>query len=427
MQRTLNKLENCRTEVVVTFEEAEWKAARADAFKKLAAKVEIKGFRKGHAPEQLVKERVSDMEVTNSALDVLLQKAYESALKEEGIVPVARPSADVKKLSDTECVVSIIIPTKPEITLGEYKNLDVEHKEVKVTDEELEAELKRRLADNAELVLKDDAAEKGDTVVIDFEGFVDGKAFDGGKAENHSLELGSGQFVPGFEDQLIGAKAEEQREVKVTFPSNYPEGLNDKDATFKVVVHEVKTKKVPELNDEFVADLDIKDVHNVEQYREFVKKDLLEKAEKNEKSRFFDALLDKIVANATVKIPEAFVNEEVENMFNNLKAQVEQNGLDMDAYFKITNSKEEDVKAKMAVDARKNIERFFVLDEVGKKEEIEVNDAAIELEIAKMAEQYGMPAEKIKEIVCKDENAKARFAGDIRQNQIVTFLLNNNK
>lgn len=427
MQRTLNKLENCRTEVVVTFEEAEWKAARADAFKKLAAKVEIKGFRKGHAPEQLVKERVSDVEVTNSALDVLLQKAYESALKEEGIVPVARPSADVKKLSDTECVVSIIIPTKPEITLGEYKNLDVEHKEVKVTDEELEEELKRRLADNAELVLKDEAAEKGDTVVIDFEGFVDGKAFDGGKAENHSLELGSGQFVPGFEDQLIGAKAEEQREVKVTFPSNYPEGLNDKDATFKVVVHEVKTKKVPELNDEFVADLDIKDVHNVEEYREFVKKDLLEKAEKNEKSRFFDALLDKIVANATVKIPEEFVNEEVENMFNNLKAQVEQNGLDMDAYFKITNSKEEDVKAKMAVDARKNIERFFVLDEVGKKEEIEVNDAAIELEIAKMAEQYGMPAEKIKEIVCKDENAKARFAGDIRQNQIVTFLLNNNK
>ncbi len=427
MQRTLNKLENCRTEVVVTFEEAEWKAARADAFKKLAAKVEIKGFRKGHAPEQLVRERVSDMEVTNNALDVLLQNAYESALKEEGIVPVAHPSADVKKLSDTECVVSIIIPTKPEITLGEYKNLDVEHKEVKVTDEELEEELKRRLADNAELVLKDEAAEKGDTVVIDFEGFVDGKAFDGGKAENHSLELGSGQFVPGFEDQLIGAKAEEQREVKVTFPSNYPEGLNDKDATFKVVVHEVKTKKVPELNDEFVADLDIKDVHNVEEYREFVKKDLLEKAEKNEKSRFFDALLDKIVANATVKIPEEFVNEEVENMFNNLKAQVEQNGLDMDAYFKITNSKEEDVKAKMAVDARKNIERFFVLDEVGKKEEIEVNDAAVELEIAKMAEQYGMPAEKIKEVVCKDENAKARFAGDIRQNLIVTFLLNNNK
>ena len=427
MQRTLNKLENCRTEVVVTFEEAEWKAARADAFKKLAAKVEIKGFRKGHAPEQLVKERVSDMEVTNNALDVLLQNAYESALKEEGIVPVAHPSADVKKLSDTECVVSIIIPTKPEITLGEYKNLDVEHKEVKVTDEELEEELKRRLADNAELVLKDEAAEKGDTVVIDFEGFVDGKAFDGGKAENHSLELGSGQFVPGFEDQLIGAKAEEQREVKVTFPSNYPEGLNDKDATFKVVVHEVKTKKVPELNDEFVADLDIKDVHNVEEYREFVKKDLLEKAEKNEKSRFFDALLDKIVANATVKIPEEFVNDEVENMFNNLKAQVEQNGLDMDAYFKITNSKEEDVKAKMAVDARKNIERFFVLDEVGKKEEIEVNDAAIELEIAKMAEQYGMPAEKIKEVVCKHENAKARFAGDIRQNLIVTFLLNNNK
>lgn len=427
MQRTLNKLENCRTEVVVTFEEAEWKAARADAFKKLAAKVEIKGFRKGHAPEQLVKERVSDMEVTNNALDVLLQNAYESALKEEGIVPVAHPSADVKKLSNTECVVSIIIPTKPEITLGEYKNLDVEHKEVKVTDEELEEELKRRLADNAELVLKDEAAEKGDTVVIDFEGFVDGKAFDGGKAENHSLELGSGQFVPGFEDQLIGAKAEEQREVKVTFPSNYPEGLNDKDATFKVVVHEVKTKKVPELNDEFVADLDIKDVHNVEEYREFVKKDLLEKAEKNEKSRFFDALLDKIVANATVKIPEEFVNDEVENMFNNLKAQVEQNGLDMDAYFKITNSKEEDVKAKMAVDARKNIERFFVLDEVGKKEEIEVNDAAIELEIAKMAEQYGMPAEKIKEVVCKDENAKARFAGDIRQNLIVTFLLNNNK
>ncbi|MCH5180413.1 MAG: trigger factor [Erysipelotrichales bacterium] len=424
MQREIKKLENCRTEVKVTFEPEEWKAARDAALNKLAKNVEIKGFRKGHAPIQLAKERISEGDIMNNALDSLLQNAYTKVLSEENIVPVARPSVNVTKLSDTECEVVILIPTRPEIKLGQYKGLEVGHNEVSVGNEELDAEIAKRLKDNAELVLKEDEAKLGDTVVIDFEGFIDGKAFDGGKAENFSLELGSNQFVPGFEDQLVGAKAEEKRDVVVTFPSNYPNGLNDKEATFKVVVHEVKEKVFPELSDEFVLDLDIKDVKNVDEYKAFVKKDLEERANRAENQRYFEALMDTIVKNAEAVVPQEFVDDEAEVMFNNLKQQVEQNGLDMDAYFKITNSKEEDVRAKMKEDARKNIIRFFLMEEIAKAEEIEVNDATIEFEIAKMAEQYGMEPEKIKEIVFKN---KERFVSDIKQNQIVTFLLQNNK
>lgn len=423
MQRTVKKLENCRSEVTIVFEKEEWQKAQEVAFEKLAKNVEIKGFRKGHAPKQLVKEKVNQAEVMNSALDAMLQDAYTKTLTEENIVPVARPSVDVKKISDSECEVVLMIPTRPEVVLGEYKNLEIGHKAVKVTEKALKEEINKRLLDNAELVLKEDEAKIGDTVVIDFEGFIDGKAFDGGKAENYALELGSKQFVPGFEDQLVGAKPEEKREVKVTFPHNYPDGLNDKEATFKVVVHEIKEKKVPELTDEFVAGLEIKDVKTVDQYKDFVKKDLHEKGEREEKNRYFEALLTKIVDNATVKVPEEFVNEEVESMFGNLKNQVEQNGLDMESYFKITNSKEEDVRKTMAVDALKNIKRYFVLEEIGKAEEVEVTEATLEFEIAKMAEQYGMEPEKVKEIVYKN---KERFASDIRQNQIVTILLQNN-
>lgn len=427
----VEKLSENRVKLTVTISVEEFDKALDLAFEKVVKEVKVDGFRPGKMPKRMFIQRFGWESLYNDAIEFAVNESYYPALKEANVYPTSQPKIDlvdaaaIKKGEAFDYTVEIDV--WPEVHLGEYKGVKVKKASTRVLKKDVEEFINKALQSKTDNVLKDTPAEKGDTVILDFEGFIDGVAFEGGKAENYSLELGSNSFVPGFEDQLVGAKTNDEVEVKVTFPENYHEGLANKEAVFKCKIHEVKTKKVPELNDEFVADLDIKDVHNVEEYREFVKKDLLEKAEKNEKSRFFDALLDKIVANATVKIPEEFVNEEVENMFNNLKAQVEQNGLDMDAYFKITNSKEEDVKAKMAVDARKNIERFFVLDEVGKKEEIEVNDAAIELEIAKMAEQYGMPAEKIKEIVCKDENAKARFAGDIRQNQIVTFLLNNNK
>ncbi len=424
MQKTLKKLENCRTEVTITFEQEEWKKAQDVALNKLVKNVEIKGFRKGHAPLQLAKEKVHQADIINNAVDTLLQDAYTKILKEENLVPVARPTVNVNKLSDTECELVILIPTRPEIKLGQYKGLEIGHKEINISEEELQNEITKRLKDNAELVLKDDAAKLGDTVVIDFEGFVDGKPFEGGKAENFSLELGSHQFVPGFEDQLVGAKAEEKRDVIVTFPDNYPNGLNNKEATFKVVVHEVKEKIVPELTDEFVAELDIKDVKTKDEYTAFVKKDLEDKAKRAEDKRYFDALLDEIAKNSETSMPQEFIDDETEHMFNNLKQQVEQNGLDMDSYYKIAGTDEKTVRARMSEDAKRNITRYFLMEEIAKAEEIEVDDNTIEFEIAKMAEQYGMETDKIKEIVLKD---KERFVADIKQNQIVTFLLQNNK
>lgn len=425
MKKTVEKLENCKTKATITFEEKEWKDAQEVAFKKLAEKVEIKGFRKGKAPESLVRSHVNPQEVLEHALDSLLQEGYRKVLVEDKIEPFARPEVSVTKMSADECEVVITIVTRPEVTLGEYKNLGLKHEEIVVNDEEVVEEIAKRLKDNSELVLKEDESKLGDTVVIDFEGFVDGKAFEGGKASNYTLELGSNTFIPGFEDQLVGVKSEEERDVKVTFPSEYPaKELAGKEAVFKVKVHEIKEKVVPELNDEFVADLNIKDVKTVEEYRNFVREDLRKTHAQEEENRFFNEMLKVIRENSKVVIPDEMVEEEVEAMYGNLQKQVEQNGLTMEQYYELSKQSIDDVKARMKEEAIVNIQNFFILEEVGNKEEIEVNDAIIDFEIQKMAQTYNMEPDAVKEIVLKD---KARFVENIRRDQICKLLLKSNE
>lgn len=423
MKREVKKLENSKVEVLCDVEPAKWKEYQEKAFKKLAANLELKGFRKGKVPEAMARKEIKQGQIFNEAVNLSLQPAYEEVLKEEKLQPFARPSVDVTKLSDTDLQLKFIIVLAPEVTLGEYKGLAIKKAAVKVEEKEIDAEIEKLVAQNANLVVKEGPAKKGDTVVIDFVGSVDGKEFEGGKADNYSLELGSNSFVPGFEDQLVGAKSGDDVEVNVTFPTQYVPELAGKKALFKCKVHEVKEKVVPALDEELIKELNIPDVKDVASLREYEKKSLLSQKENAANNEAFNKVIDKIVSNAKVEIASEILDEEVEGMKKNMEQQVSQRGLTLEQYYSITGQKVEDVEKQMRLDAEKNLKAILCMEEVAKKEKIEVTDADVDFEFAKIADQYKMEVEKVKEILGKD---LPRFKAEIRQRRIQDFLAKEN-
>ena len=341
MERKVTKLENCHTEILVTVDEKTWKDAQAKAFNKVAAKVTIPGFRKGKAPANLVKDKVNQVEVMDTAINSLLPELYKEVLTEENIRPYAQPTVDVTKLSDVELEVKFVVVTAPEVELGQYKGLEIGKVAVEVTEEEINKALQDTVKQGASLVLKEGPAAEGDTVVIDFEGRVNGEVFEGGTATNYELELGSHTFIPGFEEQLVGKSAGEEVDVNVTFPHEYHEALKDKDAVFHCVVHEVKTKSVPELNDEFVKELNIEGVTTVEELK--VRKTEEIKAEKTRKARseYFGKLLDVIASNSKVAIPNEIIENQVQSSKKEIIGRMAQSGLTLEQYLQIVGQTEE--------------------------------------------------------------------------------------
>ena len=424
MQKEVTKLENSQTNITLSFSGEEWANAQKKAFNKLANNVEVQGFRKGHAPENLVRQKINQAQVLNDAIDVVLQPAYEQVLKEEKLVPFVQPEVEVTKISESELEVIIKITTAPEVTLGSYKGLKVAREAVEVTKEEIDAEIARLCANNAELIVKDTEAKLGDTTVIDFKGFVDGKEFDGGSAENFALELGSNQFVPGFEEQLVGTKAGESKDVVVTFPTQYVPELAGKEATFKVTVNEVKEKKVPELNEDLVAELNYEGVKTVEDLTNKVSADVKTKKENQAKNAQIEEILKQIRESSTISIGEKIIEKEVESMKENFKKQVEQNGLTIDQYYQITGQKEEDTVKSMRAQAELNLKNFLVISEISKLENIKVEQNELDAEYQKIADQYGMDVAKVKEILGPQSQ---QLASDIHQRKIIDFLLANNE
>ena len=274
MNKEVKKLENAQIDITLSFAGDEWASAQKKAFNKLAGNVQVQGFRKGHAPENLVRQRINQAQVLNDAIDVVLQPAYEAVLKEENVIPFVQPDVEVTKISESELEVVIKITTAPEVTLGNYKGLNVAKKAVRVTKKEVEEEITKLCAEHAELVVSENPAKLGDTTVIDFKGYVNGELFEGGSADNFALELGSNQFVPGFEDQLVGTKAGDTKDVVVTFPTQYVPELAGKEATFKVTVNEVKEKRIPELNEDLIAELNYENVKTVEELNAKVTEDI---------------------------------------------------------------------------------------------------------------------------------------------------------
>ena len=425
MERKVTKLEHCHTEVLVNVDKDLWKKAQQKAFNKVASNITVPGFRKGKAPANMLKGRVNQMEVFNEAINNVLQPVYEDILKNEDIQPVARPAFDVTKLSEEDLEIKVTIATRPEINLGKYTGYELGKATVEVTDEEVDSAIEGLRRQYATIAPKEGQAEKGDTVVMDFEGSVDGVPFEGGAAENHELELGSGQFIPGFEDQLIGVTAGIEVDVKVKFPENYgPDEISGKDAVFHCKIHEVKQKVLPELDEEFIKDLNIPGVKDLEQLKANRKDALLKQKENNAKQEYLNKLVDEIKKVSTFDIPEEIVKEETENRKKQLEQRLQQSGIDLEQYYVLTKTKEEDLNKQLAEEARKGLESFFVMDSVGEKEKLNITEEELEFELSKMAEQYNMTIDQIK-------NALGQQLGQFRHNLIMqkieNFLFENNK
>ena len=422
-KRTVNEIKESRFEVEVEVDKETWKKAQEKALEKLAKDVSVKGFRKGKVPAEVAKKHIDQGQLFNEAINSLLPSVFKEVLDEEKLRPFTRPSVDVSKLSDDDLTLKFNIITAPKVKLGQYKDHHLGKEEVKVTPEEVENAMKARLEQNAELVLKDGASEMGDTVVIDFEGFVDGKPFDGGKAENYSLELGSHSFIPGFEEQLVGKKANDEVEVNVTFPEQYIDSLKGKAATFKVKVHEVRAKKIPELNDESVKELDIKGVEDLAGLRKYEEEHLRSHKEQDVRRAYWDKLIDAIIKDSEMNIEDEVLDEEVHAMKDNLARQAAQSGMSLEQYLSITGQSEEELDKTLRVEADKNIRTVLIMEKVAELEELQVTPEELDFEIAKIADAYKMEFNKVKELLTKDMD---RFTQNIRTRRIEDFLFAHN-
>ena len=395
------------------------------AFKKLAENITIDGFRPGKAPINMVKSRIDQGRMYNEAINEVLNPVYQDILANEDVKPMARPSFEVTKLSDEELEIKVIIVTAPEAELGKYTGIAVGKQTAEVSEEEVEASLNELRKQNATIAPKDGQAENGDIVVIDFEGSVDGVPFEGGKAENHELELGSHSFIAGFEEQLVGSSAGIEVDVKVKFPENYgPDEIAGKDAVFHVKVNEVKQKILPELDDEFVKELNMPNIENVLQLKDSRREQLLKQKENANKSAYLDKLIEEIKKESKFDIPEEIIAEETENRKKDLENRLKQSGLDIEQYLVITRMNEEDLNKQLKAEAEKGLESWLVLDAVGKKENINITEEEVEFELAKMADQYNMSIDQIKEALGQQLN---QFRHNLVMSKIENYLFENNQ
>ena len=372
------------------------------AFNKVKGNLNVPGFRKGKVSRQVFNRMYGEEALYEDALNAVLPESYEAAVKEAGIEPVSQPQIDVESMEKgQDWVITAEVTVKPEVKLGQYKDLVVEKQDREVTEADVE---KREQEAQAELVIKEDApAENGDTVVIDFEGFVDGEAFDGGKGENYSLELGSGSFIPGFEDQLIGKKSGESLDVTVTFPEDYQaEDLAGKEAVFKVTVHEVKAKEVPELDDEFAKDVD-DEVSTLAELKEKYLKELTEAKEKEAEDAKDEAAIRLAVENAEiVDLPHVMVHDEVHRSMDEFLNNMQRQGISPDMYYQLTGSTEEDLHKQFEGEAEVRTKTNLVIEAIAKAEGLAATEEEINAEIQELSETYNMPIEQIKRVLTED-------------------------
>ncbi|MGO2982595.1 MAG: trigger factor, partial [Pseudolactococcus laudensis] len=375
------------------------------AFDKVKKNLNVPGFRKGKVSRTVFNKMYGEEALYEEALNAVLPESYEAAVAESGIDPVAQPKIDIKSMNkgeDWEITADVIV--KPEVKLGDYKNLEVSvDVEKDVTDADVDAKIEAAQKNLAELVIKEDAAENGDTVVIDFEGKVDGVAFDGGTAQNHSLELGSGSFIPGYEEQLVGHKAGETVEVTVTFPEDYQaEDLAGKEAVFTTTIHEVKAKEVPELDDELAKDID-EEVETLAELKAKYKAQLTEEKEAQYTDAVETAAIEAAVANAEiVELPGEMVHDEVHRAMNEFLGNMQQQGISADMYYQLTGTSEEQLHAQFEGDADKRVRTNLVIEAVAAAENFETTQDEIDTEVAELAETYNMPKEQVEKLLPAD-------------------------
>lgn len=427
MKTSWEKIEKNKGVLQVEVEVEKVTEALDQAFKKVVKQVNVPGFRKGKVPRKIFESRFGIEVLYNDALDILLPEAYAEAIAEAGIQPVDRPEIDVEQFEKEKTFIfKATVIVKPEVELGEYKGLEIPKKDFEVTEEMVDVELKQLQNRHAELVvLEDGEVEKGDTTVIDFEGFKDGVAFEGGKGEKYSLEIGSGSFIPGFEDQLIGMKKGEEKDITVTFPETYhSEDLAGQEVIFKIKLHDIKRKKLPELNDDFAKDVDFE---TIDELKADTRAKLEEKAKHDAEHYLKDAAIHKAVENAIVEIPQAMIDQEIDQMKQEFEQQLSYQGLNLDLYYQFSGTNEEQLKEQFKNDAELRVKTNLTIEAIAKAEGIEVTDEDVEKEVQQLAEMYKRDVEEIRTIFTSRPNGLDGLKEDVRIRKTISFLAEQSK
>ncbi|MDA8235450.1 MAG: trigger factor [Clostridia bacterium] len=400
MKSTAEKIENSKVVLEIEVDQETFRQATDKAFRKVAGKVSIPGFRKGKVPRAIFERHYGKEALYEEALDIVTPEAYFQAIKDNNIEPVAKPTLEVVQLEeDKPVILKATVVVKPEVELGEYTGLKVEKEVAEITDEDVAAELKRLQDRHAKLnTIEEGKVEKGDNATIDFEGFIDDVAFPGGKGENYSLEIGSGSFIPGFEDQLVGVAIGDEVDVNVSFPEDYhATELAGKPAVFKVRVHSVKRKELVPLDDEFAKD--VSEFETLEELKKDVLNRLKETAEQEAQLKVRKQVIDQAVANAKVEVPQEMVENRVEEMVANMGQRMRMQGLSLEQYFQFTGTTLEDTKEKMLPEAEASVKVDLVLEAIAKAENIEASEEDLEEEFNKMAKQYNQEASVIRNVM----------------------------
>ncbi len=406
-------------ELVATVEGEDWKQAQKKAFNKIKKNINIPGFRKGQAPAALIKKQIPAQNILMDAVEAVANDVLSDGVEEHKLVLVDRPELRIDEINEEKVILKFICAVKPEVKLGDYKGLPIKKKATRVTQKDIDAEVERLQQRYADIVVKEEGnVESGDTAVIDFEGFKDGVAFDGGKAESYPLEIGSGAFIPGFEDQLIGMAKEETKDINVTFPEDYQVAeLAGQPVVFKVTVHEIKTKVLPEANDELIKEAKIKDVETMEDYRAYVKKNLSERKDRENEENFTNELLEKVVANAEVEIPDAMIERETDEMVREITQRLSAQGFTLEQFAQVTGQDEEKIRAEVRQDAEKKVRVRLVLEAVAEAEQFEISDEEIDAELKAIADQYSMQIEQVRNLISHDA-----VSYDLRQRKALELI-----
>ena len=406
-------------EVTIEISGKAWEEKLDETFNKVIKKVEIDGFRKGKAPRNIYEQKYGKQSLVVEAVDEYMNEAYKEALEKFDGTPILMPTVSIDKADEEGVIYKFIFTTKPEVKIKKYTGLNVKKESSKVNDKDVDAEIEKMRKEYADLQVKEGKIENGDTTVIDFEGFLDGKAFDGGKSENYPLEIGSNSFIPGFEDALIGLKAGDEKDVNLTFPSDYhAEDLKGKEVVFKVKINEVKTKVYPELNEDFFLDLGLDDVKTVEDLKKTIKESMTEQKEYETENKYVDDLFEALLKETTVEVPHELIHEEIDEMVKQYEERLKMQGLTLEQFYKFTNSNEETLKHQMHEEAEKRVKLRFAIDEIISLEKIEATDEEAMKNAEEKAAKYGMD---------KDEYTKA-FGGiemlkyDIKVQKVLDIL-----
>lgn len=386
---------NNRHEVIIKIGRKDWEEALDKAFVKKVKDIKVSGFRKGKVPRDVYEKKFGKESLYMEAIDYVLPNAYTKALSDSKLIPVVQPKVDIKGISDEGIEFKFDIITKPKVKLGKYKGLKVEKPTVKVTKEEIEHEIDRLRRQYSELVIKEGKVESGDIAVIDFEGFKDGVSFEGGKGTNYPLEIGSNTFIESFEEQLVGMAKNESKDIDVTFPDNYPnEDLKGKKVTFKVMVLDIKERKIPELDENFFKDLAMEGINSKEELEKEMKNKISANKEYENENIYLDNLLEAVSKNVEVDIPNEMIEEEIDRMLVRYREQLSLQGIELEQYYQLTNTKEADLRGHMSEQATKNVMYRLMLEEIAIKEKIDITDEEVAKEATTLANKYKMPKDE---------------------------------